>query len=325
MTGSAELGSIAAYAIEIEGLSVRYGQNRAVRNLSMHVPHGSVYGLVGPSGAGKSTVLRTLATLQQPDAGRVLVDGVDLSVNPAAARDRIGYLPDYSGVYGGLTVAEYLDFYGALYRIPARRRRQVVGEMLELIGLAQRRDDAVGALPRGVRQKLGVARCLIHDPDVLLLDEPASGMDPGSRLELRDMLQELARFGKPILIASHLLSELAEVCTHLGVMRDGELLTEASIEDLRYFALPDRYLRVHLLDPGDVDSAARLIAANEACRRVEALDPFTVHAWFDGGDKDLAAILGQLARSGVQVTEFTQGEPPLEDVVLRVMNMEAPA
>lgn len=312
-----------AYAIEVEGLSVWYGGVRAVHRLSMHVPHGSIYGLVGPSAAGKSTIIRTLATVQQPTAGTVLIDGVDAFVHPTVVRDRIGYLPDDTGVYRDLTVGEYLDFYAAIYRIPPRRRRQVGEEMLELIGLTQRRDDPVRSLPRGMTQKLGLARCLIHDPDILLLDEPASGMDPHSRLELRDILQELARFGKTILISSHLLSELAAVCSHLGVIRAGELVAEASVHDIVSGVFPDRYLRVHLLDRGDGEIASRLIAAHGTCRQVEQTDSSTLLATFNGADRDLAAILGQLSRSGVQVAEFTLERPTLEDVFLHVTGTEA--
>jgi len=320
-----EPGAEALYAIEVEGLSVSFGRTHALHRVSLHVPHGSIYGLVGPSGAGKSTLMRVLATLEKPDTGTVLVDGVDLAIDPAAARDRIGYLPDSSGVYGNLTVAEYLDFYGAIYRIPLGRRRQVGEELLELVGLTVRRDDPVGTLPRGMKQKLGLARCLIHDPDILLLDEPAAGLDPDARLELRDMLRELAGFGKAVLISSHLLGDLAELCTHLGVMRDGELLTEAALDDMMDAVFPESNLRVHLLDPGDVETATRLLAEQPSCRQVEPMDASSLAAWFDGAEADLAAILGQLLRSGVRVTEFTLERPTLEDLFARVTAVEADA
>lgn len=324
LAGQAGPTSAGGYAIEVEGLSVWYGRTRALHNLSMHVPYGSIYGLVGPSGAGKTTTMRVLATVQHPDEGTVLVDGVDLSVDAAAARDRIGYLPDFPGVYGNLTVTEYLDFYGAIYRVPAQRRRQVGGELLELMGLTDRRNNPVGSLPRGMKQKLGFCRCLIHDPHILLLDEPAAGLDPRSRLDLRDMLQELARFGKSVLISSHLLSELAEVCTHLGVMRAGELIAEGAVDEIVAAVSPDAILRVRLLDPADADTAARLIEAYPASRQVEAADPATLLARFEGADKDLAAILGQLSRSGVRVTEITIERQTLEDVFLQVTEMESP-
>lgn len=317
-TGRTDPGVEAQYAIEIEGLDLSYGQGRVVRDLSMHVPHGSVYGLVGPSGAGKSTVMRAIATLEPLDAGSILVDGIDLSADPAAVRDRIGYLPDVSGVYGDLTVVEYLDFYGAIYRIPPRRRRQSSEELLELVGLTAKRDDPVGSLPRGLKQKLGLARCLIHDPDILLLDEPAAGLDPDSRLELRDMVRELAHLGKAILISSHLLSDLADICTHLGIMREGELLMEAALDEMMAALFPESYLRVHLLDPADADTVSHLLAEHPGCRQVEATEPAALLARFDGGEGDLASLLGQLLRSGVRVTEYTLEQPTLEDLFARV-------
>lgn len=319
----AEAGARAAYAIEAEGVSVAYGPKKVVRDVSMHVPHGSVYGLIGPSGAGKSTVMATLATARRPDAGTILVDGIDSSADAVAARGQIGYLPDFFGVYGDLTVTEYLDFYGSLYRIPLARRRQTGDELLELMELSVRRNDPVQSLSRGMKQKLGIARCLMHDPDILLLDEPASGMDPGSRLELRDILRELAGFGKAVLISSHLLFELAEVCSYLGVMRDGELVIEGAVDEIRSAVLPDAYLRVHLLDPSDAETAARLLTEYPCCREVDAVDISTLRAWFDGADEDLAAILGQLSRSGVRVAEFALERPTLEEVFLRMNAMEA--
>jgi ABC-2 type transport system ATP-binding protein len=197
--------------------------------------------------------------------------------------------------------------------------------MLELFGLTQRRDEPVGSLSRGMHQRLGLARCLMHDPDILLLDEPASGMDPHSRLELRDILQELARLGKTVLMASQMLSELATVCSHLGVMRDGEMVVEGTVDDIRDAVFPDDYLRVRVLDPGDTEGAVRVLAAHPACRKVDTTDASTVLAWFEGTGADLAAVLGQLSRSGIRVTEFTLECPSLEDAVLHLTTIEAQA
>ncbi|MGI8825128.1 MAG: ATP-binding cassette domain-containing protein [Chloroflexota bacterium] len=306
------------YAIEVEDMSVWYGQGRAVHDLSMHVPQGSIYGLVGPSGAGKSTTIRVLATVQQPNAGTVLVDGVDARVDPAAARARIGYLPDFCGLYEGLTAGEYLGFYGAIYGVSPRRRRQMTDELLELLSLTDRRDDPVKSLSRGMRQKLGLARCLIHDPRILLLDEPASGLDPRSRLDLRDILQELARLRKTILISSHMLSELAEICTHLGIMRAGELMAEGPVDEFMSAAFPDAIVRMRLLRADDVATARQILETHRACRGVEAADASTLVFQFDGRRQDPAAILEQLSARGVQVTDFTVERPTLEDVFLRV-------
>jgi ABC-2 type transport system ATP-binding protein len=317
--------SVAAgrFAVEVDTMSVWYGKSSAVRDFSMHVPHGSVYGLLGPSGAGKSTAIRVLATLQQPDTGTVLIDGIDTRVDPAAARERIGYLPDFSGVYEGLTVGEYLDFYGAIYAVPPRRRRQMTDELLELIGLTDRRDRSVKTLSRGMKQKLGLARCLVHDPQILLLDEPASGMDLQSRLDLRDMLRELARLHKTIVISSHMLAELAEVCTHLGVMRTGELITEGSVDEITGVVAPNPRVRVDLLRPDDVATAQEILEGFPACSDVETVNASTMVARFEGTRQDLAAILRELSAGGIQVTELRVERPTLEDVFLRVIDIGA--
>jgi len=321
---------VGGYAIEIEGMSAWYGSIPAVRNLSMHVPHGSIYGLVGPKGAGKTTTIRTVATLQQPDAGTVLVDGIDVQADPAAVRGRIGYLPDFSGVYESLTVSEYLDFYGAIHQIPPRRRGQMIEELLELVDLADQRNNPVKWLSRGRKQQLGLVRCLIHDPQILLLDEPASGLDPQSRIELREILQELGTLDKTILISSHMLSELAEMCTHLGIVRDGELLVEGSLDEMTGILSLNARLRVHLLDAEarstgaagprstNREVARRLLETQPTCRQVEAEGESTLLAIFDGTEQDLADILGQLVTAGVQVTEFALEHRTLEDVFLYV-------
>jgi ABC-2 type transport system ATP-binding protein len=227
-------------AVEIEGMSVRYGASPVIRDLSLSVPRGAIYGLAGASGSGKTTILRVLSTLQQPDSGIVRVEGVDLRLDPRSARARIGYLPDSFGVYGALTVREYLDYCAALFGVPSRRRRQTVDDLLELFRLGDERDHAAGRLSRGMKQQLGMARCLVHDPSVLLLDEPAAAMDLRSRLDLQDILRELARLGKTVLISSNLLPELADVCTYLGIVSEGRLAADGETREF----LDEAYLRL---------------------------------------------------------------------------------
>lgn len=313
-----------AFAIQVEGLTVRYGATAAVRDLSMHVPRGTVYGLVGPNGAGKSTTLRVLATVQQADAGLVLVDGVNIRTDPEKARGRIGYLPDSSGVYEGLTTGEYLTFYGAIYGVPAHRRRQTTEELLELMGLTDRRDSPVKMLSRGMRQKLHLARCLVHNPRVLLLDEPSSGMDPPSRRDLRDILHELARMGTTILVSSHVLQELADTCTHLGIMHAGELLAEGAMDEMMSAVSDDISVRVDLLQADDAAAARRVLEAHDACTTIESAGSATLVLRFGGTRQDLAAILGQLSAAGVRVVEFAVEQATLEDVLLRALDLGGP-
>jgi ABC-2 type transport system ATP-binding protein len=306
------------YTIEVEGMRKAYGKTVAVRNLSMHVPRGSVYGFVGPNGAGKTTTIRTLATLQRADAGTIRVGGIDVRKEPGMVRDRVGYMPDFFGVYDSLSVSEYLDFYGSSHRLSAGRRRQICHELLELVDLSEKRDAPVESLSRGMKQRLGLARCLVHDPDVLLLDEPASGMDPRARIELREILRELARLNKTILISSHILPELAEMCTHVGIIRDGELLAEGTVEEVTQSLAGGGHLRVRVLDDSYLEAAEALLSAHPACSAVEIEGTRALVAAFNGDEDDLAALLSVLVSEHVAVTGYTVEGSSLEDIFLQI-------
>jgi ABC-2 type transport system ATP-binding protein len=231
-------------AVDAVGIGAGYGGTPIIRDLSLQVPRGTVYGLTGPSGAGKTTLLRVLATLHPLTAGTLHIDGVNPVKQAGAARARIGYLPDRFGGYDALTAREYLEFFASLFGV--LRRRQSADELLELFGLGAAADTPVRTLSRGARQQLGMARCLVHDPTVLLLDEPAAGMDLHARLELREMLTELARLGKTVVIGSSLLSEVAEVCTHLGILLDGRMAAQGAIQEVlrNGESIEDAFLRL---------------------------------------------------------------------------------
>jgi ABC-2 type transport system ATP-binding protein len=309
------------YAIEIEGMRKAYGRTVAVRDLSMHVPRGSVYGFVGPNGAGKTTTIRTLATLQKADAGTVRVAGIDVRANAARVRDHVGYMPDFFGVYESLTVDEYLDFYGASHRIPAPRRRQLCDELLELVDLTDKRSESVEALSRGMKQRLGLARCLVHDPDVLLLDEPASGMDPRARIELREILRELSNLNKTILISSHILPELAEMCTHIGIIRAGEMIAEGPVDAVISALTTGARLRVRVLSAEHVAEVTKILEEDPQCENVEADGDRSVVTLFRGGDDELAALLVRTQGSGVQLTGFGVEGNTLEDIFLQITEL----
>lgn len=309
------------YAIEIEGMRKTYGRTVAVRDLSMHVPRGSVYGFVGPNGAGKTTTIRTLATLQKAEAGTVRVAGIDVRRDAAGVRDRVGYMPDFFGVYESLTVGEYLDFYGASHRIPAPQRRQLCDELLELVDLTDKRSESVEALSRGMKQRLGLARCLVHDPDVLLLDEPASGMDPRARIELREILRELCNLNKTILISSHILPELAEMCTHIGIIHAGEMIAEGTVEAVIGALTTGARLRVRVLSAEQVGAVVKVLEADPQCEGVEADGERSVVTLFRGGDDELAALLVRLLGGGVQLTGFGVEGNTLEDIFLQITEL----
>ncbi len=218
--------------VRIENLWITYGKFAAVRGLTFGIPKGEVFGFIGPNGAGKSSTIKVLATLLKPAVGRVTIGGYDVVRSPQNVRRKIGYMPDFFGVYEDLTVREYLHFFAAAYRTPRRERDGVVDGVLSLTDLTGKRDSPVDALSRGMKQRLGLARVLLHDPDLLLLDEPASGLDPRARIEMRELLKELRKMGKTILISSHVLHELSQLCTRIGIIEAGKLVAEGSLEEI---------------------------------------------------------------------------------------------
>ncbi|MCA9075096.1 MAG: ABC transporter ATP-binding protein [Planctomycetaceae bacterium] len=218
--------------VRIEDLTVSYGKVLAVRGISFEIPKGEVFGFIGPNGAGKSTTIKVLATLLKPDSGYVEIDGIEVPKHPMAIRRRIGYMPDFFGVYEDLSASEYLHFYAAAFQIPRSRRENTIGDVLALTDLTEKAKEPVDSLSRGMKQRLALARVLLHDPDLLLLDEPASGLDPRARIEVRELLKALQGMGKTILISSHILHELAQLCTRIGIIEAGQLVTAGSLEEI---------------------------------------------------------------------------------------------
>ena len=234
--------------VSIENLNVHYGPIHAVRGISIEIPRGEVYGFIGPNGAGKSTTIKVLATLIGSFTGTVLVNGVNVARRPQAVREQIGYMPDFFGVYEDLNVREYLHFFAAAYRIARKQRKTVVDDVLELTDLTHKIGDQVDALSRGMKQRLALARVLLHDPDLLLLDEPASGLDPRARIEVRELLKALTEMGKTILISSHILHELAHLCTRIGIIETGEMVAQGSLEEIYHQLRLMRVVHVQLID-----------------------------------------------------------------------------
>jgi ABC-2 type transport system ATP-binding protein len=240
--------------VDIQRLWVKYGTFLAVRGISFQIPRGEVFGFIGPNGAGKSSTIRILATLQYPSGGTARVDGIEVRQDPMKIRRKIGYMPDAFGLYDGLTVREYLHFFAAAYDTVEDRRDRLVDDVLSLTDLRNKIDAQVDGLSRGMKQRLGLARVLLHDPELLLLDEPASGLDPRARIEVREILKELSRMGKTILISSHILHELSQLCTRIGILEAGNLVTEGSLEEI-YHRLGLMQL-VHVQIIGSLDEVA---------------------------------------------------------------------
>jgi ABC-2 type transport system ATP-binding protein len=218
--------------VEVDNLRVRYGKLEAVKGISFAIPQREVFGFIGPNGAGKSTTIKVLATLLAPTSGTARIDGLDVPANPRQVRRKIGYVPDFFGVYEDLTVQEYLHFFAAAYGLERSRRVATVGDVLQLTELSDKLTEPVDGLSRGMKQRLSLARVLLHDPQVLLLDEPASGLDPRARIEMRELLKALRGLGKTILISSHILHELSQLCTRIGIVEQGRLVAEGSLQDI---------------------------------------------------------------------------------------------
>ncbi len=264
--------------VDVQNLHVWYGKTHAVRDLSFQIPKGEIFGFIGPNGAGKTSTFKVLATLLKPhpSTGAVTIADVDVQREPHRIRRLIGYAPDFFGVYDDLTVREYLHFFAAAYRLDAKTRVATVRDVLALTDLSEKIDAPVDGLSRGMKQRLGIARLLLHDPQLLILDEPASGLDPRARIEMRELLKELQAMGKTILISSHILHELAQLCTRIGILEAGEWVAEGSLEEI--FQTLELQRVVHLQVANDDERLLEKIRALPAVAKVvEDPDRWSVH------------------------------------------------
>jgi ABC-2 type transport system ATP-binding protein len=305
--------------VRTSGLIKRYPGTLAVAGLDLDVGEGEIFGLVGPNGAGKTTTLRILATLLKPTAGEAEVAGINVRRNPDDARRVLGFMPDSFGVYDDMRVWEYLDFFARCYGIPAARRRQMIGDLLDLVDLGDKRDAYVQGLSRGMQQRLCLAHTLVHDPQVLLLDEPASGLDPRARVELRELLRELRSLGKTILISSHILPELEELCTSVAIVDHGAVLAQGRVADiekrLRYGAV----LRVRVIGDAEAIEAARDFFATEArVASAAILSDGLIELGFRGDDGESADLLARAVASGIRISSFARAASDLEELFLQV-------
>jgi len=301
--------------IDVIDLVKQYGAFRAVDGLNLRIDKGEIFGFVGPNGAGKTTTMKIIAGLLPATSGRVVVKNVDVIRDPRILRERIGYMPDFFGVYDNLKVSEYMDFYAGAYYIPYADRPATINNLLELVGLTYKADAYVDSLSRGMKQRLCLARALIHDPEVLLLDEPASGLDPRARVEMKEVLKQLKALGKTIIISSHILSELAELCSVVGIMDHGRLQAYGSITDILRQMNAGRTL---LLKPLKMsETLIRLLNENpNVSDLVENVAD--VEFRFAGEDADVARLLGELVANGVPVLSFREREGNLEEMFMQL-------
>jgi len=305
--------------VRTEGLVKRYDGTLAVAGIDLEIEPGEIFGLVGPNGAGKTTTLRMLATLLRPSSGDAEIDGWSVTRNPDQVRRVLGFMPDVFGVYDDMKVWEYLDFFARCYGLPAAARRRMIADLLELVDLGPRRDDYVQTLSRGMEQRLCLAHALVHDPRILLLDEPASGLDPRARVELRELLRELRNLGKTIVISSHILPELEELCSSVAIVDQGKVLAQGRVADIERRLRFGSVLRVRLLAEGEALEAARARFADDPdVASATILDDGTIELGFRGDDAATARLLAASVAAGLPIISFARAASDLEELFLQV-------
>jgi ABC-2 type transport system ATP-binding protein len=346
-----------AALVETHDLTKQYTGLTALDHLNLVIPEGAVFGFIGPNGAGKTTTMRIIATLLKPTAGEAWVAGHAVTREPKAIRRVVGWMPDMFGVYDNMQCWEYLDFFAASYEIPADRRKRLINELLEIVDLGHKHNENVMGLSRGMKQRLSLARAMVHDPKLLILDEPASGLDPRARIELRELLKELRSMGKTIMISSHILAELAEMCTHIGIIEAGKLLASGKVDEILHSLQPHRTIEIHVLDgaeqalqtlrsmPGVRDARLHFESGNAlpsslgespATPPSSLAEPGTesvaepvaavaiaaarvvLMVDYIGDEQGLGALLQRLVVAGVPVVHFAAQASDLEDIFMRV-------
>ena len=295
--------------LEIINLTKRYGPHLEVNKLSLSIGEGNIFGFVGPNGAGKTTTFKIIAGLLAPTSGQVLLGGQEVR------REKIGYMPDFFGVYDNLKVTEYMDFYAGTYYIPFSERKAIIGNLLELVELSDKSSAYVDSLSRGMKQRLCLARSLIHDPDLLILDEPASGLDPRARIEMKEVLKQLRQLGKTVIISSHILPELAQMCTSIGIIHKGQLVANGNVDEILKSLERTRVMQIRPL--GGTEALVSLL------REVPSVGDIVqntedVEFSFAGDDEASAELLAQINQRGIRFVSANQKEGTLEEIFMEL-------
>jgi ABC-2 type transport system ATP-binding protein len=306
--------------IRVEHVSHWFGPLQVIRDLSLDVPAREIFGFIGPNGAGKTTTIRMMATLLEPDDGRVLVDGIDVVEAPAEVRKVLGFMPDGFGVYDRITVEEYLEFFAAAHGIALGARLRTVEAVMELTDLGPLRDRLVQTMSKGMKQRLGIARMLLHDPKVLILDEPANGLDPRARIEMRNLIEELRRLGKTILLSSHILTELSDMCTSVAILEKGRLVASGSVDSIGRSLRPERAVKIRFLAPPE--DAEAILGRGPAVLAVERDPDGSFKMQYQGGDEALAEIVAHCVGEKLRVLRVEPDQNDLERIFLEVTKGE---
>jgi ABC-2 type transport system ATP-binding protein len=302
--------------IETRKLTKRYGNLIAVNHVDLNLDEGDVFGFIGPNGSGKTTTMRMLATLLNPDYGEAYVCGRSIYTHPAEIRRLVGYMPDFFGVYDDMKVIEYLEFFAAAYRINGPGRRKICEEKLELVDMTFKRDAMVNQLSRGQTQRIGLARVLLHEPQVLLLDEPASGLDPRARIEIRQLLKRLGEMNKTVMVSSHILPELADVCNKVGMIERGELFVNGRVDEVMQQVR--QAIVLHVRVTGDADQAARLVEQHSDVASVRTESGGLLVITLNRGVHDYSFLPTELVAAGYRLTLFREEELNLETAFMEL-------
>ncbi|MBN1422842.1 MAG: ABC transporter ATP-binding protein [Planctomycetes bacterium] len=297
--------------IEVDGVRKAFGDKIAVDDLSFRVSEGRIYGLIGPNGAGKTTTLRMLSTLMLPDRGTIRIGGIDIARDPRAVRPILGYMPDHFGTFGSLTALEYLEYFARMYGLAGARREAAIDGVLELTDLGAVADRPSEALSTGVKRRLSLAKTLLPDPKILILDEPAAGLDPRARIEIRALLVEMKSMGKTIVISSHILADIEEIASEVGIIEEGKLVAGGSIQTLKAGLARGTWVEIRVGE-GQRERAAEILSSLDGIGSVLGADPFRI----DLASHPPNAILEALVRGGIEVLSFRRETPSLEDIFI---------
>lgn len=309
--------------LEIQNLTKKYGKFLALNDLNLHIKKGEIFGFVGPNGAGKTTTMRIVCGLLKATSGTVLIDGINAITNPEDIKRRVGYVPDFFGVYDNLKVMEYMEFYGSMYGMEKHDVDEIAEGLLELVNLSDKKEEFVDTLSRGMKQRLCVARALIHNPDLLVLDEPNSGLDPRARFEMKEVLKNLGSMGKTIIISSHILPELAEMCTSIGIMEHGQLIVSGRVEEIMQKSQGIQPIRMRAFTPDYEDMEAGRTFISTVLKEQPNVGKVTfteeeILVSFTGDEQQAAQILKILLEHNILVSNFYREKEDLESLFLEI-------
>jgi ABC-2 type transport system ATP-binding protein len=304
--------------VVIQQLTKKYNEFVALEDLNLTIPAGQILGLIGPNGAGKTTTIKILVGLLRPTSGTARIAGCDCIAEARRIKHVVGYMPDSFGSYDNMRVSEYLDFFGAAFDIPRRKRRARIDEVMEITGTAYMRDKYVESLSHGMGQRVGIARTLIHDPHVLILDEPANGLDPQARIEMRELLLKLAKIGKTLIVTSHILPELARICDRMAILTHGRLRAYGTVEEIGRQVSQRRTIEVQLVEKSQLAGAGQIIrqTLDDESEVTESVTEATVRFRSAASEAELGDLLAKLVRDGIRVVQFRELQTDLEEAFL---------